>query len=99
MAESSQYFEITKINTTLKMINVIRNPFDNIATSVLFSSLASKEWSIGFGDIKQSNETHEVNSRIIMQEISHYFSLHRATLNAKEKFKLDTIEIHSKDII
>ena len=34
-----------------------------------------------------------------MQEISHYFSLHKATLNAKEKFKLDTIEIHSKDII
>ena len=87
---------LKSLNTTLKMINVIRNPYDTIATSVLFMS---KERSIGFGYIKQWNETHEVNSRIIMQEISHYFSLHKATLYAKEKYKLDTIEIHSKDLI
>ena len=43
------------------MINVIHNPCDSIATSVLFTS---KKRSIGFGNIKQSNETHEVNSRI-----------------------------------
>ena len=61
---------LRSLNTTLKMINVICNPYDNIATSDLFMS---KERSIGFGDIKQSNETHQVNSRIIMNEISHYF--------------------------
>ena len=87
---------LKSLNTTLKMIHVIRNPFDNIATSVLFSS---KERSIGFGDIKQSNETREVNSRIVMNEISHYFLYHEAAVNVKEKYNVDTIEIHNKDLI
>ena len=48
-------FNILKsLNTTLKMINVIRNPFDNIATSVLFSS---KERSKGFGLMKHMKLT------------------------------------------
>ena len=87
---------LRSLNTTLKMINVIRNPYDNIATAVLF---ISKIRSIGFGDIKKANKTHEVNSKIIMTEISHYFSRHEATVNAKKKYNLDTIEVHSKDLI
>ena len=79
------------------MIHVIHNPFDNIATSSVLFTL--KKRSIGFGNIKQSNETHEVNSRIIMNEISHYFVYHEAAINVMEKYNLDTIEIHSKDLI
>ena len=34
-----------------------------------------------------------------MNEISHYFLYHKATVNVKENYNLDIIEIHNKDLI
>ena len=95
--EWSVAFNILKsLNTTLKVINVIRNPFDNIATSVLYRAVVRHN---EFAGIKESNTTYNISSELIMTEISRYFSCHNATVNAGKEFNLDTIEIHSKDLI
>ena len=90
-------FNILKsLNTTMKVINVIRNPYDNIATEVLYRAVVMHN---EFAIIKESNETYNISSELIMMEISNYFSCHNATVNARKEYNLDTIEIHSKDLI
>ena len=89
-------FNILKsFNLTMKVIYVIRNPFDNIATSVLYSTTSTQLVK----NLKQSNTTVEVDSDTIENHIIYYFKLHEAIIHAKTTYNLDVIEIHSKNFI
>ena len=58
-----QSFNIVKsLNLSMKVINVIRNPYDNIATMALCRVTDKKK----FGKFKQSNETFKVKLNIIL---------------------------------
>jgi len=97
----SYAFDIIKsLAGSLKVIHVIRNPYDNIATSLCYKYVVKKN---EFGPVKKSNNTHEVNSKIsplkIKNKIKEYFSLFQSIADAKKRYNLDIIEIHGKDLI
>jgi len=89
-------FDIIKsLAGTVKVIHVIRNPYDNIATLILYSFTSKRH----FGELKESNNTYKINSTLIKNKIKIYFSLFKAIADAKKKYNLDIIEIHGKDLI
>ena len=91
-----QSFNIVKsLNLSMKVINVIRNPYDNIATMAMYRATGKTK----FGKLKQSNETFKVKSKIIKYYINFYFDLHKATESAIKTYNLDVIEIHGRDFI
>ena len=79
----------------LKVIHVIRNPYDNIATMILYVFKSKR----GVGNAKESNQTYEFDSDTIEERINYYFRLYQAILNARKTYNLDIIQIHSKDLI
>ena len=92
---SGVYNKLKSFNVTLKVIQVFRNPYDLIATTVLLAYNSKKM----FASIKQSNITRGFSPNQINPWITRYFSFHNATVNAKKEYNLDLIEIHSKDFI
>ena len=89
-------FNILKsLSVTLRVIHVIRNPYDNIATMVLLSVRKVREQ---FQAVKESNKTYEITHRI-GHKTKQYFLNHQAIVDAKKKYDLDVIEIHGKDLI
>ena len=95
----SHVYDILKsLNVTIKVIFVIRNPYDNIGTS-LFYGLDSPVNLNNFGGVKQSNNTYNFNPNTIQKNIERYFLYHQAIAGAKEKYELDILEIHVKDLI
>ena len=91
----SSVFNILKsLGVTLKVIHVIRNPYDNIATAILFHELHR-----AFRGAKRSNKTYKINSTIIDISIHNHFINHKTVVDAKKKYHLDIIEIHGKDLI
>ena len=91
----SVYRILQSLNVTLKVIHVIRNPYDNIA-SLLFMFVGRTP---DFGSVKQSNEIHTFNSDHVLDWIRLYFQLHKGIVKAKKIYNLDIIEIHGKDLI
>ena len=87
---------IKSLELPMKVIHVIRNPYDNIATSALFMY---KQKGESFGEMKQSKKTFKVKSNIIDYEIHMFFALFKQIVYAKEKYNLDIIEIHSHELI
>ena len=79
----------------LKVIHVIRNPYDNIATMILYLFNSKSE----FGNTKESNQSYEFDSDTIEGEIKHYFRLYQAIVSARKTYSLDIIQIHGKDLI
>ena len=90
---------INKLQTTIglpmKVFHVIRNPFDNIATAVLYDNFKDSL----IGKAKIHNGTYTFNSSTIDKEIDSYFQYYQATEEAKEMFKLDVMVIHGKDFV
>ena len=86
---------LTSLADNLKVIHVIRNPYDNIATMILYLFNSKKE----FGDTKRSNQTYEVDSDTIEGEIEHYFKLYQAIVGARKTYNLDIIQVHGNDLI
>ena len=84
------------LNVTLKVIHVIRNPYDNIATILMYSLHKNKD---NFGDVKKRNESYELQSEVITSWIKSYFSYHQAIEKAKKIYNLDIIQIHGKDLV
>ena len=80
---------------TLKVIHVIRNPYDNIATSILYTSSLRHN----FGNTKRSNQTYQIDPDTIKQEIECYFTYHQAIVDAKKTYNLNMVTIHGKDLI
>ena len=91
---SSAYDALKSLNATLKVILVLRNPYDIIASSILLS-----RYRTSYSDIKRFNITKKISPKIIDFEIKKYFLRHAAIVNAKKKYNLDIIEIHGKDLI
>ena len=89
---------LTTLNSfvdTVKVIHVIRNPYDNIATCILYTM----ELSHDFGNAKHSNQTYQINPDTIKKEIERYFTYHQAIIDAKMTYNLNIITIHGKDLI
>jgi len=85
------------INLPMKVIRVIRNPYDNIATIILIKCRGSI--GVLIKDIKQSNETFSCDHpNLADDEINEYFQLYKGIEDAKAKHNLDIIEIHGQDL-
>ena len=93
---SKVYKILLSLNVTLKVIHVIRNPYDNIATLAFFVQTSRTRT---FGSVKQSNKTYTFSSNHILRWTKFYFWHHEGIVNAKEKYNLDIIEVHGKDLI
>ena len=90
-------FNVLKsFNLPIKVVHVIRNPYDNIATALWYNSIHQGKT---FGSIKQSNKTLKVDPSKAHRFTQHYFDLHKAIVDAKTTYNLDVIEIHGKDLI
>ena len=95
----SHVYDILKsLNVSIKVIFVIRNPYDNIGTS-LFYGLDSPVSLNKFGGVKESNNTYNFDPSTIQKIIDRYFLYHQAIADAKKKYYLNIIEIHVKDLI
>ena len=91
------YNTIKSYVTSMKGIHVIRNPYDNIATLVFFSF--DNVTNENFGDIKNSNKAFKFKPNVIADVIDAYFRLQRAIEIGIQKYNLDIIVIHNKDLI
>ena len=91
--EWSRVYDILKsLNVKLKAIQVYRNPYDIIATTLLLKSTRYTK----FASMKDSNVTRQYRSAQVIED---YFLHHNAIINAKKMYNLDLIEIHGKDLI
>ena len=92
---------LNSLGVTLKVIHVIRNPYDNIATMAWFET--RKVSKFRWPNVKESNETYELKRSSHRygkgNAIQQYFLNHQAIVDAKKKYNLDVIQIHSKDLI
>ena len=93
---SAVYSHIKSLGLPVKVVHVIRNPYDNIATAALYSVLSPHST---FGGLKQANKTINVKSTSIDFRIQWYFSLFKAAIDARKTNNLDVLEIHGKDVI
>ena len=91
----SVFNTLNSLTDNLKVIHVIRNPYDNIATMILYT-FNSKS---GVGDAKQSNQTYDVDSHTIAEQIKLYFLQYEAVIDARKTYEFDLIQIHGKDLI
>ena len=89
------YKILKSLNVALKVIQVFRNPYDIIATTILLKHSFKQT----FASIKQSNVTTKIDPILIDLQIKKHFLHHEANFKAKTTFNLDTIEIHGKDLI
>ena len=91
---SSAYDALKSLNLTLKVILVLRNPYDVIASTLLL-----KIYKKQFRSIKQLNFTKKISPDKINLEIQRYFQRHDAIVKAKKTYNLDMIEIYGKDLV
>jgi len=90
-------FEILKsLAGSLKVIHVIRNPYDNIATSICYASGSNQ---INFGNFKKSNKIFIISAKIIVGEIERYFKYFQAIVDAQKRYNLSIVEIHNKNLV
>ena len=89
------FFKLKSVlNIPIKVIQVIRNPYDNIATSVLY-----KTKGINVATVKQSNETYEIDASFIKSHIDKYFDFYRSIQMLRYKYNLNFMAVHGKDLI
>ena len=79
-----------------KVFHVIRNPFDNIATIALYEYIS---FQVEIALIKSGNETLTLDTARIFSAITHFFLRYQAAEDIKQRFDLDVMEIHNKDLI
>ena len=85
------------INIPFKVFHVIRNPFDNIATIALYEHTRFQYDKAAL--IKSVNKTLRLDPKLISSSINYFFLRYQAAEDIKQRFNLDTMEIHNKDII
>ena len=92
----SRVYEILKsLNVKLKVIQVYRNPYDTIASTLILKNNLKKK----FANIKQCNTTSNYSSVQVKLLIKDFFLHHNAIIDVKKIHNLDLIEIHGKDLI
>ena len=82
------------LNIPIKVIHVIRNPYDNIATSVIYQSKGLR-----IAKVKQRNRLNEANVTVMEHCIQSYFHKFHAIQQVKHKYDLNLLEVHGKDLI
>ena len=92
---SSALNVLRSLNVTLKVIHVIRNPYDNIATTLMYLLYKDEK----FGYVKKLNKQYEFKSETITGWINGHFSYHRAIEKANKTYNLDVLQIHGKELI
>ena len=85
------------IKMPIKVIHVIRNPYDNIATIALYRHFDQSRKNIS--TTKNSNKTINISSLIMDRAISNYFKLFQASELMRQQFNLDIMDVHGKDLI
>ena len=81
---------------SVKMIHVIRNPYDNIATSLMYAKISSQRQVTS---VKNSKEIFKTDNASLSRQIKSYFKLYEAVEHAKKSYKLDYIEVHGNDLV
>ena len=84
------YWELQRtINIPIHAIHILRNPYDNIATTLLHS-IQKKQ---------HVNTTKDKNYQRLKQQIITYFKQVRSVVNMIKKIPLKVIEVHTEDMI
>ena len=82
------------VSLLIKVIHVIRNPYDNIATTVLFDYQSRKHVKIT--TLKSSDLALSFDPGIVMRIIEWHFKVYQAIEEMKVKYSLDVLEVHGK---
>ena len=86
---------ISLVNIPFKVIYVIRNPYDNIASGRLYNSK-----SYQMSSVRRSNETFDIGGdKALAGQIDRHFAVHKAIMDAKEQYNMDLLEVHVKDLV
>ena len=80
------------LNIPFKVIYVIRNPFDNIASAQLYSTFNMRI-------VRNSNKTFNYKYTSFVNKIDQHFTAHQAIMDAKKQYSLDLLEVHHKDFV
>ena len=87
----NSFIFLKSFDPPIKVIHVIRNLYDNIATALWYTAIHQGKT---FEVIKQSNRTLKMDLEVV-----NIFIQHNCDLHAKTTFNLELIEIHGKDLI
>ena len=87
----------TLVNLPIKVIHVIRNPYDNIATIAIYRHLHQNHTKVAM--TKNSNKTISIKPKLLDYSIHYYFDLYQGAEVMRQQFNLDTMDIHGKDLI
>jgi len=83
------------IDVPVKLFHIIRNPYDNIATEVLYRTFKRNHHQVS--NAKSSNESVTVDPEVVDASIRYYFRLHEGAEFVKKEY--DTMTIHIIDFI
>ena len=84
------------VGVPIKLFHVIRNPYDNIATEVLYRTFKSRHQ---VSNTKSSNVSVTVKPEVVDATAHHYFRLYKGVEFVKKEFGFDTMTIHIRDFI
>ena len=87
----------TLINLPIKVIHVIRNPYDNIATLAIYRHFKYNRTKVAM--TKSSNKTISIMPELLNYSINYYFDLYQGAEVMRQIFNLDTMYVHGKDLI
>ena len=83
------------VNIPFKVIYVIRNPFDSIASAGLY-----KLESYKISSVRKSNKIFDIgDDKAFAHQIDKHFAIHQGIMDAKKWYNLDLLELHGKDLI
>ena len=85
------------VGIPIKLFHVIRNPYDNIATDVLYRTFKADRHQVL--NAKNSNVSVAVNPEVVDASSHHYFHLYEGVEYVKKEYKFDTMTIHIRDFI
>ena len=85
------------VNMPIKVIHVIRNPYDNIVTIAFYRYFNNSRVSIS--TIRKSNRTINIRPGTLDRAIRYYFNFFRASELMRQQFNLDVMDVHGKDLI
>ena len=87
----------TVVNLPIKVIHVIRNPYDNIATLAIYEHFNRKRTDVVM--TKKSNTTISINPELMNNSTHYFFDFYQGAEMMRQKFNLDTMDVHGKDLI
>ena len=93
-------FNILKsLNLTLKVMLVLRNPYDVIASNLMLDVSIMGNLKYRYAYFKKNNMPITFTPKQINFYILFYFKYLKAIMEAKKTYNLDIIEVHGKNII